>query len=354
MWRIFRWLLFARRGLTLAELEVALCLETGVPRWYDFAGDVNFLCGSFVRFDSPRGEINLVHQTARGFLEAYTETADFEDVAGLAMSTMEVDAHLAEICVQYLVKNEDLTELLRRRLSSNWGSDYKSTVGDFLRRHPFLCYAIEGWASHLRAVGSPSATLFQLALTLLALEERRDSIMQLTYFINHRGSSAVPLHQHPIHLAAYFNFPWLVGFYISQDRRVIRAVCTMNDTPLIWASEMGSTACVKILLDAGVDPNKFEYDGWSPLHWAARNGHVEIVKMLIDHGAILDQQDMRGHTPLEWAADREHWDVVHALKGRVGKRELAKLDEIMSKRFSMTTKVARGSMNVGQLWDYRP
>jgi hypothetical protein len=98
---------------------------------------------------------------------------------------------------------------------------------------------------------------------------------------------------------------------------------------------------------------QIEYDGWSALHWAARNGHVETAKMLIDHGAILEQQDMRGNTPLEWAADREHWEVVHALKGRVGKRELAKLDEIMSKRFSMTTKVARGSMNVGQLWDYR-
>jgi hypothetical protein len=46
MWRIFRWLLFGRRRLTLEELETALCLETGVTRWHDFAGDVDFLCGS--------------------------------------------------------------------------------------------------------------------------------------------------------------------------------------------------------------------------------------------------------------------------------------------------------------------
>jgi ankyrin repeat protein len=30
-----------------------------------------------------------------------------------------------------------------------------------------------------------------------------------------------------------------------------------QDTPLIWASEMGSTDCVKILLDAGADSNKW-------------------------------------------------------------------------------------------------
>jgi hypothetical protein len=30
LWRIFRWLLFGRRGLTLEELETALCFEIGV------------------------------------------------------------------------------------------------------------------------------------------------------------------------------------------------------------------------------------------------------------------------------------------------------------------------------------
>jgi hypothetical protein len=336
---------------------VALCLETGVPRWYDLPGDINFLCGSFVRFDGPRGEINLIHQTARSFLEAHARTADLEDVTGLAMSFREANAHLAEICVQYLIQKGDLAELLRpRRLAlANSGFDNQSTVKDFLLYHPFLCYAIEGWASHLRAVGSPSASLFQLALTLLDSDERRDSIMQLTYFINHQGNPAVPLHQHPIHLTAYFNLPWLVEYYVSQDRRVISAVCTMNDTPLIWAPEKGSTACVKILLDAGADPNKFEYDRWSALHWAARNDHLGIVKLLIDHGAVLDPQDDKGHTPLEWAADREHWEIFHVLEGGLYKRDFGKASEIMSETFSMRNKKnTLGSMNLGQFSDYIP
>jgi hypothetical protein len=271
------------------------------------------------------------------------------------MSAAVANAQLAEVCMQYLLKNEDLSEILRRWISGDCGPNYKSTVGRFLRRHPFMSYAIEAWASHLRAVGTPSTTLHQMALALLASAERRDSIIQLTYFINHQGNSNVPLHQQPIHLAAYFNIPWLVEFYISQSRKEIHAICTTNDTPLIWASEMGSTACVKILLDAGADPNTFEYDGWSALHWAARNGHVDIVKMLIDHGAALYQQDSRGNTPLEWAVDREHRDVVSVLKGQVGTRKLAKLDEIMSKRFSTRTmNAARGSKKVGHLQDYRP
>jgi hypothetical protein len=69
MWRIIRWMLFGSRVLTVAELEKALCLETGVSNWYDFVGDLKVLCGSFIRLDGPREEVSFVHQTARAFLE---------------------------------------------------------------------------------------------------------------------------------------------------------------------------------------------------------------------------------------------------------------------------------------------
>lgn len=101
--------------------------------------------------------------------------------------------------------------------------------------------------------------------------------------------------------------------YLSKDKRLVECVCTTNDTPLIWASEKGSTECVKKLLKAGADPNHFEYDGWSALHWAARNGHVEVARLLLDQGARIDQTDSKGLTPLDWATEREHWEVVIVL-----------------------------------------
>jgi hypothetical protein len=350
MWRIFRWLLFAKRGLTFTELEIALCLETGVSRWHDFAGDVNFLCGAFLRFDGSRGEINMVHQTARDFLESFVRLANPEDVAGLDMSYREANAHLAQICIQYLLRDEEFSELCG--LCDKKGPPIFPSVRwlqNFLGRHPFLYYAIENWASHVHALETPSTTLFNLVRTLFNSEKQKDGIKALTCFIDHGGRGALPMRQHPVHLAAYFNLPWFVEYCISLDSSAIHEVTTMNDTPLIWASEQGSTECVKILLEAGANPDNFEWDGWSSLHWAARNGHVEVVKLLIDHGATLDHKDSKGNTPLEWAADREHWDVVEALKSRVGKKELAKLEKFTRNKHPASVIVSASRSRKGRL-----
>jgi hypothetical protein len=291
-------------------------LETGISRWYDFAGDLNFLCGSLIRFDGLRGEINLIHQTAKEFLETFVANSSLEDVEGLDMDVQAANAHLASICVQYLLRNEEFLELERIRRSSQTSPSYLYAVAAFLRRYPFLCYAIECWASHARGAGTPSPVLSNMIYELLLSARHRDGIMTLTYYINYHGSFNVPLHQHPIHLAAYFNLPWLVERYISEDENAIDAVCTTNDTALVWASEMGSTECAKKLLDAGADPNIYEVDGWSALHWAARNGHLKVAEFLVDHGARLGQPDHEGHIPLDWAIGREHWEVVSFLERR--------------------------------------
>jgi ankyrin repeat protein len=143
------------------------------------------------------------------------------------------------------------------------------------------------------------------------------------YYINHQDSYSAPLHKHPLHLAAYFNLPWLVDFYISQDRNTIHSVCTTNDTPLIWASEMGSTGCVRKLLEAGADPNQVEIDGWSALHWAARKGHPEVAQLLLESGARLCDRpegpcqyarEIAEGTPLDWALETGNWKVAKILK----------------------------------------
>jgi hypothetical protein len=144
-------------GLKLDELEMALCLETGIRRWHDFAGDVNTLCGSMIRFDGLRGEVNLIHQTARDFLESFAQNAALDDVFGLDMS------------------NEEF--LLLPGLEHVRFLDYESTVGVTLSRYPFLWYAVEHWASHTREVGTPDPKLSGLIIALLESEKHRNVIM---------------------------------------------------------------------------------------------------------------------------------------------------------------------------------
>jgi hypothetical protein len=295
--------------------------------------------------DGPREEVSFVHQTASGFLKNFAENSSAADIGGLHMDAHVANEHLAATCVQYMLSEEVFWELETLLLQVRTHPSYVDTVRDSFGRHSFLRYAVESWALHLRAVGTPSSATSTLVVKLLFSGSARDGIMILTYFLNKQGSWNVPINQTPLHLAAYFNIPWLVRIYISRNKSSVHATTAMDDTPLIWASEMGSTECVQMLLDAGADPNKFEIDSWSALHWAARNGHSGVAKLLLEHDARLDHHDSKGHTPLDWAIDREHWDVVNLFEEWIANNDPGRL----AKYCQQQDLTLRGTMNLALL-----
>lgn len=76
---------------------------------------------------------------------------------------------------------------------------------------------------------------------------------------------------------------------------------------LTVAANFGHANILRLLLDAGEDPNRYNPPGGhshgTPLHLAAGNGHEAAVKLLVARGARLDQQDILWHaTPADWAA----------------------------------------------------
>lgn len=75
---------------------------------------------------------------------------------------------------------------------------------------------------------------------------------------------------------------------------------------LAVASQFGHYGIVRLLLDAGEDPNRFNPTGFhahsTPLHQAAFAGHAEVVRLLVTHGARLDLKDTVWQgTPADWA-----------------------------------------------------
>ena len=42
---------------------------------------------------------------------------------------------------------------------------------------------------------------------------------------------------------------------------------------------------VEALLDAGADPNEIDKEGWTPARYAGSKGHKEIFRLLLEHGA---------------------------------------------------------------------
>lgn len=72
------------------------------------------------------------------------------------------------------------------------------------------------------------------------------------------------------------------------------------------AAQHGRTDIVRLLLDAGEDPNRYNHEGHhahaTPLHQAVLGGHEAVVRLLVERGARLDIRDTIWHsTPLGWA-----------------------------------------------------
>src|SRR5215510_12355295 len=78
-------------------------------------------------------------------------------------------------------------------------------------------------------------------------------------------------------------------------RQLPRADAALRHRALAWASQFGHTDIVRMLLDAGEDPNRYNPEGAhshsTPMHQAALGGYQEMVRLLVDRGGRLDMRD---------------------------------------------------------------
>ena len=73
---------------------------------------------------------------------------------------------------------------------------------------------------------------------------------------------------------------------------------------------------VRILIEAGADPNARSPGDETPLHWAASSDDVEVAKALIDAGADIEAPDGTIGTPLGNAIGYSCWQVAQLLLAR--------------------------------------
>jgi hypothetical protein len=107
---------------------------------------------------------------------------------------------------------------------------------------------------------------------------------------------------------AHIDLPVAAAMGRSDDARRLlpSADAVERHLALALASQGGHIEIVRMLLEAGEDPNRFNplgsHSHSTPLHQAALYGHEELVRLLIEHGARVDIRDLlwRG-TPADWA-----------------------------------------------------
>ena len=95
----------------------------------------------------------------------------------------------------------------------------------------------------------------------------------------------------------------------SEDRHLAFAL----------AAQFGQVEIVRLLLDAGENPNRYNPVGGhshtTPLHQAAGAGHHELVRLLVERGARLDLKDILwGATPAGWARQAGRTEIEAYLR----------------------------------------
>ena len=90
---------------------------------------------------------------------------------------------------------------------------------------------------------------------------------------------------------------------------------------LALAAQHGHVEIVRLLLDAGEDPNRYNpkgnHDHSTPLHQAVWSGHDAVVRLLVERGARLDMKDrIYAGTPLGWAEYGGRTEIAEYLRAQ--------------------------------------
>jgi ankyrin repeat protein len=94
---------------------------------------------------------------------------------------------------------------------------------------------------------------------------------------------------------------------------------------LALAAQHGHTDIVRLLLDAGEDPSRYNPEGnhshSTPLHQSVLAGHHAVVRLLVERGAALDIKDrIYQSTPLGWAIYAKQTEIVNYLRAHGAER----------------------------------
>jgi hypothetical protein len=108
---------------------------------------------------------------------------------------------------------------------------------------------------------------------------------------------------------------------VDEFRRLLpSATGEERHLALALAAQFGCVEIVRLVLDAGEDPSRYNPAGShahsTPLHQAALAGHTDVVQLLVERGARVDMKDLLWNgTPAGWAHHNGHAEIEDYLLG---------------------------------------
>jgi hypothetical protein len=302
--------------LSLSGAQLAIAREYGFPSWARLK--------KHIEKPTLSGQLNLPHheRIEDAVFRRAVELLDAGDVPGLR-------AHLKQH-----------PTLARRHITFEGGNYFRNpTLLEFIAenpvRHGTLPHNILGIAKVILDAGVEQSALNETVMLVATGSVPRECRMQLPLidFLCERGAdpnSAVrsaALHGEIesvnalIGRGARIDLPVAAALGRNEDARRLLPNAGSEDRHLALsiASDLGHIDVVRLLLDAGEDPNHYNPVGGhshtTPLHQAAGAGHDEVVRLLVERGARLDFKDILWHgTPAGWARHAGHAAIEEYLR----------------------------------------
>ncbi|MDA7088965.1 ankyrin repeat domain-containing protein [Pseudomonas sp. SA3-5] len=93
-----------------------------------------------------------------------------------------------------------------------------------------------------------------------------------------------------------------LGLLAQEAPKQLNITDFKSQTPLMLMAESVDTELVRIMLQAGADPEKQDWQGMTALHSAIKSHANSCVDALLDHPCNLDNETVDGQSPLHTAA----------------------------------------------------
>ncbi|KIX03893.1 uncharacterized protein Z518_07446 [Rhinocladiella mackenziei CBS 650.93] len=295
--RILLWVSFTVFPLTLREVHEAVAIEPDLDHLDEESRlrspqDILDLCSSLVHV-SEEGHIRLAHLSVKEYLTS-PGIRKKEAVSVFALESNSANLELAKYCLTYLFFNN---------LSSG-PCPTSQTYTERMIRYPLLQYAAVCWTYFVRET-TPTPELRQFISRFFS-PLCRSTFMSWVQVLNavHASWDFYPRHTTPLYYAASFGLTETVADMITNPEVDLNAPGSrFGGTALHAAVLRQHTSVMKVLLDAGADPNQPDWNKIYPLHTAASYGNEEVVKLLLDSGASPEVHDEEERTPGEWALE---------------------------------------------------
>ena len=362
--KMLRWLIYAKRPLTLSELAEAVAISVDDAPIFDPESrlrhpvDSFHLCSSLISVTSVNlhGDaeddpvhcvIRLAHYSVQEYLLSNSVVSGSRISLSFEQSTAQ--AYIGKACLTYLLYLEKLLA----------GKQYFSRRA-VQKEYVLYKYSAEYWDDHGTMTDAITGTLVQVMFhsesafiiwthgynkaslfTQAGIDETEvsddddedndfDHMDDKVYLDKryYRRRTACSHYCRAVYVASYFGLTGLVEKLVGQVEDV-NMVLGKYGTALGAAAFQGHTDVLRVLLERGARPDiefeKFErfrsLEAETSLHAAILRGHVECTRLLVAVGSCVNQKWIPHNftrykvfeTPLSLAARCGHVDVLQLL-----------------------------------------